>query len=84
MYIFIYKHKMDTLPHHALSLISEYSKPMTRPDWQTSRPIISTGQLYVLVSLIVSPLNDIILSNIVETNWYKVDYYIKCTGQMKI
>jgi len=71
------------LPSRALSLISEYSKPMTRPDWQGSRPIISTGQLYVIVSLIVSPLNDIILSNIVETNWYKIDYYIKCTGAMK-
>ena len=74
---------MSTLPCRALSLISEYSKPMTRPDWQASRPIISTGQLYVLVSLMVSPLNDLILSNIVETNWYKIDYYIKCTGVMK-
>jgi hypothetical protein len=71
------------LPCSALSLIREYSKPMTRPEWQASRPIISTAKLYVLVSLIVSPLNDIILSNIVETNWYKIDYYIKCTGKMK-
>ena len=33
------------LPSRTLLLISEYSKPMTRPDWRKSKPIITKYQL---------------------------------------
>ena len=33
------------LPLRALSLISEYSKPITRPEWRRSIPIISPYDL---------------------------------------
>jgi hypothetical protein len=35
------------LPSRALQIISEYSKPMTRPDWRQSKPIITTYYLYL-------------------------------------
>ena len=34
------------LPCRALSLIREYSKPLTRPDWRKSKPIITIFKLY--------------------------------------
>ncbi len=58
------------LPSRALSLISEYSKPMTRPDWRKSKPIIETYCLFVFVINDYSPLADYILSNICLTDWY--------------
>ena len=35
------------LPSHALVLIREYSKPITRPDWRDSKPLITRYQLYL-------------------------------------
>ena len=35
------------LPSRALLIISEYSKPMTRPDWRQSKPLITTYYLYL-------------------------------------
>ena len=58
------------LPSRALSLISEYSKPMTRPDWRKSKPIVETYCLFVIVINDYSPLGDYILSNICLTDWY--------------
>ena len=37
----------QALPSRVLLLISEYSKPMTRPDWRKSKPIITKYQLYL-------------------------------------
>ena len=59
-----------TLPNRALSLISEYSKPMTRPDWRKSKPIVETYSLFISVINEYSALNDYILSNICLTDWY--------------
>jgi len=36
------------LPCRALDLIREYSRPMTRPDWRDSKPIITPHQLVQL------------------------------------
>ena len=38
-----------SLPCRALLLIREYSRPLTRPDWRQSKPIISTYHLYLEV-----------------------------------
>jgi len=59
-----------TLPTRALSLISEYSKPMTLSDWRKSKPIVETYCLFVIVINDYSPLGDYILSNICLTDWY--------------
>ena len=36
-----------SLPSRVLLLISEYSKPMTRPDWRQSKPLINPYRLFL-------------------------------------
>ena len=77
-----------SLPYRALTLIREYSKPLTRPDWRKSKPIISSYQLYlhvkyIVYSLYLTPnkkLHNIILNNITNTEWYYAYVYIKSYG----
>jgi hypothetical protein len=72
------------LPFRATKLISEYSKPMTKPDWRKSKPIITTFRLYIQVQYLLhidfipqhNLLHHIILCNIVDTDWYYLYYYI--------
>jgi hypothetical protein len=77
------------LPSRALLLIHEFSRPMTRPDWRKSRPIITTYRLYIRVQhlynyLFKSELKKLlyrtILHNIYQTDWYYAFYYIKYHG----
>ena len=63
-------HALHALPNRALLLINEYSKPLTRPDWRKSKPIVTTYRLYLHVKLSVSPLNRLQMCNIVGTYWY--------------
>jgi hypothetical protein len=69
------------LPSCAVLLINDYSKPMTKFDWQSSKPIISIPKLYLIVYSINSSLHDIILSNITNTEWFKVEFYINKYGK---
>ncbi len=72
------------LPCRALHLIREYSRPMTRPDWRESKPIISTYLLYLQVKNIkfanAKSIEQIILYNISNTEWYFVYVYISYHG----
>ena len=77
------------LPYRALTLIREYSKPLTKPDWRNSKPIITTYKLYLEVkNLVYSPLyltptkklHTFILNNIGNTEWYYAYVYIKSYG----
>jgi hypothetical protein len=70
------------LPSHILRIISEYSKPLTRPDWRESKPIISVQQLYfsVYTSWDEDDLHHLIYRNIKKTYWYDVYWYIKLSG----
>ena len=80
------------LPNRALDLIREYSRPMTRPDWRKSKPVVSTYMLFVY-SLYSCPftfprmpfnrrhyLYQIILKNIMETCWYDLYNNIQYIG----
>jgi hypothetical protein len=69
-----------SLPYRALTLIREYSKPLTRPDWRKSKPIVSTYRLYLNVINNFSNLHYHILSNIWLTEWYELYTYIKTYG----
>ena len=80
---------LSGLPGRALTLIREYSKPLTRPEWRKSKPIITTYKLYLEVkNLGYSPiyltptkrLHAFILNNIGNTEWYYAYVYIKCYG----
>ncbi len=72
------------LPLNVLQLISEYSKPVTRPNWRKSKPIISGYDLMIWVSNPKSKLHYHILNNITKTDWYiewyKIQDYIKYYG----
>jgi hypothetical protein len=76
------------LPSRALQIIREYSKPLTRPDWRQSKPIITTFQLYAHILMKNLDYSDLsssnihlrILRQIKETDWYSAYAYIKCYG----
>ena len=68
------------LPIRALALIREYSKPLTRPDWRKSKPIVTTYRLYLNVINNYSEICYYILSNIWLTDWYQLYTYIKTYG----
>jgi len=61
------------LPPRALSLISEYSKPVTRGDWRNSKPIATTYEMYdeiMNAGITSNPLMFILLMHIADTDWY--------------
>jgi hypothetical protein len=60
------------LPTRALSLISEYSKPMTKPNWRKSMPLTTPYQLYNNTLVRTGLLMYKLLMNIIETDWYNL------------
>jgi hypothetical protein len=60
------------LPTRALSLISEYSKPMTKPNWRKSKPLTTPYQLYNNTLIRSGLLMYKLLMNIIETDWYNL------------
>jgi hypothetical protein len=71
------------LPSNAVCLIHEYSKPVTRPDWRQSKPIVTTYQLYKIVvetQLKLSPLMYRLFMNIYQTWWFGLFVCIRFHG----
>jgi hypothetical protein len=71
------------LPYHALRLIREYSKPMTRPDWRKSKPIITSFYIYKMVQStpeFLTPLIYGLYMNIMQTEWYGLFIYVRMYG----
>ena len=76
------------LPSRALLLIRDYSRPMTRPDWRKSKPIITIYRLYLHVKQVINinnytrynTLYHNVLYRINGTEWYSAYYYINCYG----
>ena len=70
-----------SLPIRALNLISEYSKPLTHPEWRYSKPIISTYWLYVhSTNKKKSTLKSYLFRRIQKTDWYYIYTYIQKFG----
>jgi hypothetical protein len=72
-----------SLPCRALSLIREYSKPLTRPEWRKSNPVISQYKLYSYVSnntLENFKLKEYLIRRIQKTDWYYIYIYIRTFG----
>ena len=72
-----------SLPSLAIKLISDYSKPVTRPDWRNSKPIITTYQMYLKLKYLIdidftgeNLLHYRLLCRIIKTEWYYVYTYI--------
>ena len=74
------------LPSRAKQLISEYSKPVTHPEWQKSKPIISIYRLFKLSLMcqhipFVNPnLFAILMTNIKDTEWFQYYRHIVLYG----
>jgi hypothetical protein len=66
----------NALPNRALLLIRDYSRPMTRPDWRQSKPIISTYKLFCVfrrrerINRKIRMITITLLENIENTEWY--------------
>jgi len=78
-----------SLPHRALQIIHEYSRPLTRPDWRHSKPMITTYKLYeyILLHRLVNPLKNkyntlyqLIFWRIIDTYWYHAYEFIRFYG----
>jgi hypothetical protein len=70
--IFDYYYKMVNLPNHILKLISEYSKPLTRPDWRTFERKINT--VYFIQS--IEKYNELRVFQLVKDNMFMSHFYI--------
>jgi len=75
----------NLLPKNVLHLIKEYSKPLTRPNWRDSKPIVTTYKLYILLynKSKNSNYNSLIVTlglNITDTEWYYMFIMITYNG----
>lgn len=71
---------LRSLPFRVLLLISEYSKPLTRPDWRTCKCLISIEEYiyeihyrcYINNSnhILNTPLLNLISNNIIKTDFH--------------
>lgn len=68
------------LPSKIIRLISEYSKPLTRPDWRKSKPIITTYKMYNMVFGDTRPIIFNLCMNIIETDWYYIYMTVHYSG----
>jgi hypothetical protein len=71
------------LPSRALQIIHDFSKPVTRPDWRQSKPIITTYQMYLKLKYLIdidctgeNLLHYRLLCRIIKTEWYYAYTYI--------
>jgi hypothetical protein len=77
-----------SLPSRALQIIHDFSKPVTRPDWRNSKPIITTYKLYLFIlkhdidyaDLSSPDIYRRILWQISDTDWYHAYGYIRFYG----
>lgn len=69
-----------SLPSRVTNLINEYSKPITRPDWRKSNPVISQYKLYSYVTNKKSRLKEYLFRRIQKTDWYYNYTYIQKFG----
>ena len=85
----MYSLPSHTLPSRALLLIRDYSKPCTRSEWKTSKPIITTYGLYKVLQqqeidrLPKTPKYIALLNNIKSTEWYYAYKIINDYGQQR-
>jgi hypothetical protein len=78
---------MAVLPERALSIINEYSRSLTRPDWRQSKPIITTFQLYKHIlenQTKLAPLLYKLFLNIYQTQWFTIYALVRSHGTKDI
>ena len=73
------------LPDDVLSIIREYSKPLTRPNWRTLRPLSSRlfyHELYTILcnSSIPFGVYKRVFTNVLQSQWGETYLYIRLWG----
>lgn len=70
------------LPSRPLSLIREYSKPLTRHDWRTLRKITNYN-LYSIIANVIERNVDLVMimqKNMSESLWYQLFSFMQVWG----
>ena len=71
------------LPSRAIKLISEYSKPVTRPDWRKSKPLATQYNIFRFAmsrNFKCSKLRFHTFCLISKTDWYHIFIFVKQFG----
>ena len=73
---------LRVLPSNVLRLISEYSKPMSRPDWRRLRKMTNYKLYNISMNVIRKKVNLVLIfqNNIRDTLWYKLYGFTQCWG----
>jgi hypothetical protein len=79
--IFDYYYKMVKLPNHILKLISEYSKPLSRPDWRIFQRKINTESFIQNIEKFnTQPVFKVVKQNMVMSHFYIAYHHIYYFG----
>ena len=71
-----------SLPCRAITLIREYSRPLTRPDWRKLHKL-SNYDLYTIINKVtMSNVNLVIIlqHHMIDTIWYKLFCFVRILG----
>ena len=79
--IFDYYYKMVNLPNHILKLISEYSKPLSRPDWRTfERKINTESFIQNIEKFNIRPVFKVVKQNMIMSHFHIAYHHIYYFG----
>ena len=72
----------NVLPSNVLRHISEYSKPMSRPDWRTLQKMTNYKLYSIVTNVITKQVNLVLIfqKNMKDTLWYNLYSFTQCWG----
>jgi hypothetical protein len=72
---------MIKLPNHILKLISEFSKPLTRPDWRTFERTLNTMCFIQSIEKFnTRPVFKVVKNNMIDSHFYIAYHHIYYFG----
>ncbi len=76
---------MAFLPSRAITLIREYSKPLTRPDWRRIKKLSNYDLYTIIKNVTMSNVNLVLIiqRSMIHTLWYKLFGFIRIMGLEK-
>ena len=72
----------NVLPSNVLRHISEYSKPVSRPDWRTLRKMTDYKLYSIIMNVIKKKVNLVLIlqTNMKDSLWYNLYSFTRCWG----
>ena len=72
----------NVLPSNVLRHISEYSKPVSRPNWRTLRKMTDYKLYSIITNVIRKQVNLVLIfqKNMKDTLWYNLYSFTQCWG----